>query len=203
MAEDSRHRIVEVLKRRHRASVTELSQALDLTPVTIRHHLESLLEDQVVSDPVPRRKAGPGRPEMVYALTARADRLTPRNYGELCACLLQALDQPAVEPSGALSHAGSELGSQARGRVERSRLSALIRFLEARGYYPSVDESAEGTVVVLANCPYLEVARAMPHFCRFDVALLESALEASVSVEASIAEHQPACRMRISSPATV
>jgi predicted ArsR family transcriptional regulator len=203
MAHDSRHRIVEVLKRRNQASVTELSQALDLTPVTIRHHLESLLEDQVVSDPVPRRKAGPGRPEMVYGLTPRADGLTPRNYGELCACLLQALDQPSLEPSGALAHAGSELGSQARGGAARSRLTALIRFLEARGYYPALEESVAGTVVVLANCPYLEVARAMPHFCSFDVALLESALGASVSVEASIAEHEQACRMRISPPASV
>jgi len=201
MAQDSRLRIVEVLKRRNHASVTELSQALGLTPVTIRHHLESLLEDDVVSEPVPRRKAGPGRPEMVYGLTARADELTPRNYGELCACLLQVLDDPAAP--GTVVQAGTGLGSQAGGGKGRSGMTAVVRFLEARGYYPSLEEAATGTVVVLANCPYLEVARAMPLFCRFDVALLESALGARVSAETSIANHDPSCRLLISPVAAV
>jgi len=107
MAPDSRLRLVEVLKRRNQASVTELSQALGLTPVTIRHHLESLLEDEVVSQPTPRRKAGPGRPEMVYALTPRAEALTPRNYGELCSCLVQALDHGSADPAHALAQAGA------------------------------------------------------------------------------------------------
>ena len=203
MALDSRLRIVEVLKRRNQASVTELSQALGLTPVTIRHHLESLLTDEVVSEPIPRRKAGPGRPEMVYGLTPRADDLTPRNYGELCACLLQALDHAPAEQQGALAQAGADLGARAGAGRGRAGLHAVVRFLEARGYYPSVDEVESGTVVVLANCPYLEVARAMPHFCRFDVALLEAALGATVSAETSIAAHDPACRLRISAPTPI
>ena len=122
----------------------------------------------------------------------------PRNYGELCACLLQALEPMTAAAPGAVAQAGAGLGSQARGGTGRSGLQAVIRFLEARGYYPSLDEVESGTVVVLANCPYLEVARAMPHFCRFDVALLESALGARVSAETSIAKHDPSCRLRIS-----
>jgi predicted ArsR family transcriptional regulator len=198
MAHDSRLRIVEVLKRRSQASVTELSQALGLTPVTIRHHLESLVKDEVVSDPIPRRKLGPGRPEMVYGLTPRADELTPRNYGELCACLLRVLDGTPVEPPASLAHAGASLGARAGAGTRRPGLRAVVAFLEARGYYPSLEEGESGSVVVLANCPYLEVSRAMPHFCSFDVALLESALGAKVSAESSIAHHDPACRLRIS-----
>jgi predicted ArsR family transcriptional regulator len=201
MTQDSRLRIVEVLKRRNHASVTELSQALGLTPVTIRHHLDALLEDNVVSEPVPRRKAGPGRPEMVYGLTARADNLTPRNYGELCACLLQVLDDPAAP--GTVAQAGAGLGSQAAGGRGRSGMTAVVRFLENRGYYPSLEDSRDGTVVVLSNCPYLEVARAMPQFCRFDVALLESALGARVIAETSIAAHDQSCRLRITAAAVV
>ena len=45
MASDSRQHIVEILKRRNQASVTELSQALGLTAVTIRHHLDTLMAD--------------------------------------------------------------------------------------------------------------------------------------------------------------
>ena len=196
MEHSSRLRIVEILKRRHQASVTELSQALGLTPVTIRHHLESLLEDDVVSQPVPRRKSGPGRPEMVYGLTARADELTPRNYGELCACLLQET-HGAVDPVAQLEQAGAGLANRAGRPAESPHLGALIGFLEARGYFPSAEESEAGTAIVLANCPYLEVARAVPGFCRFDVALLESILGGKVSAETSIAQYDPTCRLWI------
>jgi predicted ArsR family transcriptional regulator len=200
---DSRLRIVEVLKRRRQASVTELSQALGLTPVTIRHHLDSLFEDDVVSQPVPRRKSGPGRPEMVYGLTARADHLTPRNYGELCSCLLQVLDRAQGDPGSALAQAGAALGAQASTCRGRTKLEAALNFLEPRGYYPSVDEDESGAVVVLANCPYLEVSRARPDFCRFDLALLERALGVRVSAESSIAAHDAACRLRVGPPDAV
>ena len=188
---------MEVLKRRQQASVTELSQALGLTPVTIRHHLDSLAADRVVSEPVPRRKSGPGRPEMVYSLTARADEMTPRNYGELCSCLLQALERPAAPPGPALVTAGTELGARLRGAGGESGFGVVLDFLEARGYFPSLEDDEFGSVVVLANCPYLEVARATPEFCRFDVALLQSALGAKVIPEANIALNDPACRLRI------
>jgi predicted ArsR family transcriptional regulator len=201
MGQDSRLRIVEVLKRRRQASVTDLSEALGLTPVTIRHHLDSLVEDRVVSVPVPRRRSGPGRPEMVYALTARAEALTPRNYGELCACLLRGLDQSSPDSPSALARAGADLGSQIREGSRRPALPTVIGFLEGRGYFPSVEQVESGQVVVLANCPYLEVARSMPHCCAFDVALLEAALGTAVLAEASIARHDPACRLRIAAPA--
>jgi predicted ArsR family transcriptional regulator len=203
MALDSRSRIVEILKRRQQASVTELSQALGLTPVTIRHHLDSLYEDDVVSEPVPRRKSGPGRPEMVYALTERADALTPRNYGELCTCLLEALDDASADPGTALTRAGSYLGERVVSGRGRSRLDDTLAFLETRGYFPSVERAGDDALVVLANCPYLEAARARPQICRFDVALLERALGAEVEAEASIAAHDAACRLRITLGPTV
>jgi predicted ArsR family transcriptional regulator len=138
---------------------------------------------------------------MVYGLTPRADGLTPRNYGELCACLLQALEPMTAAPPGAVAQAGAGLGSQARSGTGRSGLQAVIRFLEARGYYPSVDEVESGTVVVLANCPYLEVARACPTSavrCR----PTQSAIGARVSA-GRIANHDPSCRLRISPAAAV
>lgn len=193
MARDSRLRIVEVLKRRRQASVTELSQALGLTPVTIRHHLDSLQADDIVTPPVPRRKAGPGRPEMVYSLTERADGLTPRNYGELCACLLQNVSSMAADSAALLDQAGSRLAADAGGR---GGLRLALDFLEARGYFPSLEED-DGPVVILANCPYLEVARTMPAVCRFDLALLGGLLGRPVSAEARIVDDDPTCRMRV------
>jgi predicted ArsR family transcriptional regulator len=194
---DSRLRIIEVLKRRSQASVTELSQALGLTPVTIRHHLDSLLAEDVVSQPVPRRKSGPGRPEMVYGLTARADDLTPRNYGELCACLLQTA-QASGGADRMLEQAGTRLASGAALPDEPDRMTRALGFFEARGYFPSVEATETGSAVVFANCPYLEVARVIPAFCRFDAALLGALLGVPVSPQSRIVESHAVCRMATS-----
>ena len=45
---DSRQRILEHMKRAGEASVAELSRALRLTPVTIRHHLEALQGERLL-----------------------------------------------------------------------------------------------------------------------------------------------------------
>jgi predicted ArsR family transcriptional regulator len=195
---DSRQRIVEVMKRRGEASVTELSQALGLTPVTIRHHLDGLLEAHVVSEPAPRKKPGPGRPEMVYTLTSRAEQLTPRNYGELCVCLLDSLANTPVDEDWLLASAGNRLKARAIGSSRTTDIDDTLAFLEGRGYFPSL-ERGEETTIVLANCPYLEVARAYPHVCEFDLALIGSLVGGPVVAEASIARNDPFCRLRLSS----
>lgn len=199
---DSRQRIIEVLKRRGEASVTELSLAVGLTPVTIRHHLDALLEEGVVSEPAPRRKPGPGRPEMVYALTGLAESLTPRNYGELCACLLDALSDVALDSDRLLAMAGEGLPNLSP-RPQRSGVGSALGFLETRGYFPSVEHSDAGPAILLANCPYLEVARSHPQVCQFDIALLTRLVGAPVSVETSIALDDSFCRLRLPSGAVV
>jgi len=197
MASDSRQHIVEILKRRNQASVTELSQALGLTAVTIRHHLDSLMADEIVSQPVPRRRPGPGRPEMVYGLTPRADGLTPRNFGELCSCLLQAAGESADGQQALLEQAGRAMASRSTRPGGHSSLASVVEFLEDRGYFPSVEEGEDGPAIVLANCPYLEVARAMPQVCQFDVALLQAMLGGTVVVQSAIARWEPNCRFTL------
>jgi len=203
MARDSRLRIIEILKRRTMASVTELSQALALTPVTIRHHLDSLLADHIVSIPVPRRRPGPGRPEMVYGLTARADEHTPRNYGELCGCLLQAVGDSAAGAQALLEQAGIALAATANRRESHPSLNTVIKLLEDRGYFPSLEQDEGGQVIVLANCPYLEVARAMPQVCQFDVALLKALVGGNVVARSSMAIGEPTCRLSLQPEAAV
>jgi predicted ArsR family transcriptional regulator len=201
MPGDSRSRILEYLKRHTTGSVADLSRGLGLTPVTIRHHLEAMLLDGLVDTPSPRRRPGPGRPEMEYRLTPTADRLLPRNYGELCACLLSVIQSEAGAMVGsALTAAGAALG---RSRVDgvtagrENRTQAAQAFLESRGYFPSWERQGGSVALVFSNCPYLEVVRQVPSVCRFDLALLEGMLGTTAHLEASIAQHDPCCRVRL------
>jgi predicted ArsR family transcriptional regulator len=199
MAHDSRLRILEHLKKAGQASVAELSRALALTPVTIRHHLEGLRNDGLVGKPVTRRKSGPGRPEMIYRGTPAADTQMPRNYGELCGCLLENLRAASGKRDleAVLVSVGLELGGRESVPHGSNQLRFIKHYLEDRGYFPSSSQVEGRLRLELANCPYLEVARAAPALCHFDRALLEALFGRPVEMGGRIVQHQPVCTFDI------
>ncbi|MFQ5943334.1 MAG: helix-turn-helix transcriptional regulator [Anaerolineales bacterium] len=192
---ESRQRILEHLKKSGQASVAELSQTLTLTSVTIRHHLAALRSEGLVAEPVSRHRPGPGRPEMVYQIASAADELMPRNYGELCRCLIQAVEsRQTSDLEGVLAEMGSSLGASANAVGN----TAVVRsYLEDRGYFPSVEKD-EGTIILkLANCPYLELARSAPSLCEFDRALIGALFGREVEVAGLIVNQEPVCAFHI------
>src|SRR3972149_7108640 len=95
-------------------SVGELSRALSLTTVTIRHHLEGLMDDDLVAEPSRRPHRGPGRAELTYALTPKAVESLPRTYHELGSCLVEALSEEVTpeQASEVMQRAGRRLGER-------------------------------------------------------------------------------------------
>lgn len=192
----SRQRILEHIKQSGQASVAELSKALALTSVTIRHHLESLRAEGLVAEPIPRHKPGPGRPEMMYRITPAADAYMPRNYGELCRCLIQAVDGSRTqELEGLLIEVGEELGSSAG---TEGQPAAAMSYLEKRGYFPGMERNEGMIVIQFANCPYLEVVQGAPSLCQFDRALIEALFGGEVEMLGRIVDREPVCTFQIS-----
>ena len=197
MSTDSPQRILEYLKQSGHASVAQLSETLGLTSVTIRHHLEALRSDGLVAEPTARRKSGPGRPQMMYQITPAADALMPRNYGELCHCLLEAIPDSRIQDLElVLIQTGSELATAV---ASGSGPRAAMEHLQQRGYFPSLKQQDSGLVLELANCPYLEVAKQSPELCQFDRALIEGLFGEKVEMRGRIVNQQPVCTFHIGS----
>lgn len=192
MASDSRQRILYHLKRVGEASVADLSAGLGLTAVTIRHHLEALQDEGLVDRPTARRKPGPGRPELIYKAAGAADRLMPRNYGELCGCLLESIGpgRRAASLESELERMGAQQGRAAK---PAGNLAGVRRYLERRGYFPVIQRSAQVTTVELANCPYLELAQTTPALCHYDRGLIGALLGAEVQIDQRIVDQHPVC----------
>lgn len=198
----TRQRIIVHLKKSGEASVADLSQALSLTSVTVRHHLQELRREGLVADPTPRRRQGPGRPEMGYRLLPHARVDLPRNYRELCSCLVEELsgELAAEALADVLVRAGQDLSRSWRSQSDMSRPSRrerTERFLEARGYLPRWVQERDGLRLQLANCPYHEIAQRFPEMCRFDEALLEGLMDTEVKLEASIAAMGEVCSFHL------
>ena len=198
----TRQRILEHLKRGGPASVGELSRALGLTPVTIRHHLTGLLAGGLIGSPKRRPKPGPGRPEMTYALSAQGETVLPRNLDELCACVVSALagTLPPAQLQGLMHEAGRRLalreGPRPAARFE-TRLRQAASFLERRGYFPRWESDDGAYRMTLSHCPYQSLAHDSRAVCAFDQSLIESLLGARVELIGRIVDRQPVCTLRV------
>lgn len=166
--QETRRRIVELLRVRGGQTVQELARALRLTRTAVVSHLSALrAEGLVARDGV---RPGRRRPSALYVATAAADAVFPKTYEEFAASLLEELERDAPET---LSRVLARLGDRwvardlprVRGLRGQARLEMAQRILEERGFLPTVERGAGGYTLREHNCPVMVLAAAHPEIC--------------------------------------
>jgi len=176
----TRRVVLTAIKRAGRSSAAELAARLGITPAAVRQQLHRLAEDGLVSHrPAPD---GPGRPVHHYELTAAAETLFPKRYGDLTAELLGYLGGPDGEEVERLF----ELRRRRRldGAVPRladmaleDQVAELTRILDEDGYLADVEElDGGGWRITEHNCAILTVATGYGQACSSELAFIRAAL---------------------------
>jgi len=203
VTDDTQAAIVHHLKQQGGSTLAEISRALGRTSVTARHHL-ARLERAGAVEALPRRHLhGPGRPEKVYRLTARAEMLLPDNYQEMACQLVEYVLHTLPQPEAARVIAGT--AQQLADQLSRNwpedlpaRRRRTLEVLQSRGYFPSWKDPADGSCLSLRHCPYSLAASRSPALCAFDASLLTTLLKTELTLEQSIAHGDPVCELRLS-----
>ncbi len=174
---DSRRRILEAVKRLGSATLREAAADLGVSRETAREHLNALGADGLVAR-VGTRRRGPGRPEIVYRLTRRAEALFPRRDGEVLAALTAYLLARGREEElrRFFEQRAEARRAAARARLAglkgRKRLEEVARILSDEGYMAEV----AGGALRLAHCPIRSVVDATHLPCRAELALVQGLL---------------------------
>ena len=92
----TRQRILELLRDARILTVEELAESLDLTPVTVRHHLDILKGEGLVEVPEVRRREAPGRPQYTFQLTPAALAFFPKNYQSFTEIMLTEISESRI-----------------------------------------------------------------------------------------------------------
>lgn len=173
----TRHKILEILKTQSQATVSDLAEALQMAPVSVRHHLDVLQsQDLVTTQTVHKRTVG--RPEQVYLLTSEANKHFPNNFQGLSAVVLDELKKHLTTAElQAMFHALAERTAQyaprrATGQSDEEHLEEITDFLTANGYLAFWERSGDNLVLHTCNCPYAGVAELHPELCRMDTLLV-------------------------------
>jgi len=166
--------LLDALKRRGRAGVPELAEELGLNVETIRSHLKALVASGLV-ERVGALRYGPGRPEIIYALTDAAEMLFPRREGEILRGLGTYLVEQGHEQvlQDFFADYARQRSAEAAARIarieKRGRLDEVVRVLSEWGFMPVVEESGRTTRLRLCHCPLRDLIDATRVPCRAEI----------------------------------
>jgi predicted ArsR family transcriptional regulator len=201
-----RQQIIDYLKEKKQATVNELAEAVHLTPMAVRYHLNILQKDNLITTPVVRRLTGRGRPQQLYTLTEAADELFPVNYYILTDYLLDELKQTLGEQGveEIFNHIAERLAQEAppakANQTIAERLDEVVAFLREKGFV--VDwEAAENAYLINAySCPYRQIAREYGHVCLLDKRIISVMLNTPPARTACLTTGDNHCTYRIKAP---
>ncbi len=198
-----RQKILEILKRNHHATVVELADELDMAPVSVRHHLDLLIGDNLVCTPRVRRGTGAGRPKRMYALTPDAASYFPNNYRQLAEDSLNALKQlvPEEQVLGVMRNLAGRMASLAPSDLDTmsppDRIKAVVGFLSEQGFMAGYEVSDNEVLLHTCNCPYAQLAGSHPELCHMDLELISELTGLEPKRIAHIVEGDGRCTYRL------
>lgn len=195
----SQRAILDLFKYRGTQTVPRLAEVLGLNVETVREHVRRLAQEQLVRREGTRSE-GRGRPEIVYGLTADAERLFPRRepeiLGRLAAYLRREEHQDVLE--GFFDEWIHERKAAAMDRVTglsgRDRLDEVADILSELGFMAVVDDEAEGPPRLrLCHCPLRSLVDATKMPCRVEIGLVQELLGAELTRETYIPAGDASC----------
>lgn len=203
MTSNTRNRVLRTLLLNQRRTVNELAEAVDINPISVRHHVSKLEAEGLIQSKEERH--GVGRPRLVYSLTNQGMEQFPQRYLQLTLRLLQQLKENLSEK--ALGEIFQELAQGIAGDLTQNidlesltlkeRLDLLEQVLTAEGFMVNIEEEDENYYLVEASCPYHHVGEDHPEICVVDKELIAHFVSASPTRVECILDGDLQCKYQI------
>ncbi len=176
----TRDRILQTLMRQPRRTINELAEAVGINPISVRHHLNNLQVEGLVT--AEEERHGVGRPRLVYFLTEAGMERFPTRYLRLTTRLLaqmkESMPAPVVaklfaEMADGLAH---EYADQMTGMEMEERLELAKSLLTEEGFTVEWEKKGSQYRIHEITCPYLQVGQDHPEVCTVDQTLISKML---------------------------
>ena len=186
-------------------TVSELSQAMEVTATAVRQRLNRLMGQGFV-----QRKAmnkGRGRPSHRYELTEKGRRQSGANFADLAIALWREIRQikdPEVR-RGLLQRISGQLArlyaDQIRGHTIEEKMASLAGIFEQRQIPFEIETSHELPVLTALACPYPELAEQDRGICAMEKMLFAELLGEDVKLSECRLDGASCCTFELSEDA--
>lgn len=200
---ESQRTLLELLKRKGLSTLARLESGLDLARETLRDHLKVLAGEGLVERAGVRR-AGRGRPQVLYRLSEAGEALFPRREGELLGELAGfLLDQGEGELLERFFEARTaEKRDRLLHRVEGlqgpERFAEVARILTEEGFLAEIGGSEDTAPrLQLCHCPLRHLVEVTKLPCRAELRLVRELLGADLQRTDFMPDGDTTCSYRI------
>ncbi|MCL4803297.1 MAG: DeoR family transcriptional regulator [Anaerolineae bacterium] len=193
--------ILHTIKQSPQSTVEELAGAADISPVTVRHHLNALQADGIIETASIRRKVG--RPYYVYSLSEKGQELFPKRYVRLTSRLLDQMKGRFPEHVITEIFEGIVDTLLCEHRIEyehltlEQRLDYLVQMLSDEGFLSTWERTAEGYRLIEYSCPYLSIGNTHAEVCTFDKQLMSGILQLQIQQDSCMLHGSNSCQFSI------
>ena len=181
-------------------SVSELSDAMEVTATAVRQRLVRLLGQNAIQREATRH--GRGRPRHRYWLTEKGLRLTGSNFTDLAVTLWQEIRQsndPELrrETLRRIARAlASGYADQIQGETPAERMESLARLLAQRQIPVSVEGHGDNPVLTEHACPYPKLAEQDEGICNVEQMMFSELLGQNVELTQCRLQGGSECRFQ-------
>jgi DeoR family transcriptional regulator, suf operon transcriptional repressor len=176
----TKDKILQTLLRRPRITINELAEAVDINPISVRHHLTNLqMEGLIEAEEV---RHGVGRPRLVYSLTEDGMERFPTKYYRLTTRLLAQMKETMPGPlvsqlfNQIAEDLANEYASQIQGMSMEERLEFVKELLAQEGFTVEWEKKGSEYQIHEISCPYYQIGVAHPEVCTVDQTLISKML---------------------------
>ncbi len=190
------------------ATVDQLAEAARVSPVTVRHHLNGLQADGLISAESVRRKVG--RPYYVYTVSEAGLELFPKKYFALSNRLLDEVkDRFSAEVvNDLLQSLVQRIIDEHRDQFDslnfEQRLDYLMHLLAAEGFMADWKRDGEIYQINEFSCPFISIGQQHAEICSLDRALIEAVMNTTIEQHSCMLDGDECCQFTVlDSPQTI
>jgi iron-sulfur cluster biosynthesis transcriptional regulator SufR len=201
--QETRRKILELLKVKGPMSADRLSEELGISSMGTRQHLKALEHDDLISHR--SQQGGMGRPGFIYSITEIGDELFPRAYSQMANSLLEAIKlldgEDGIDRIFEKRTGNLKIQYQARmdGMSIEERIQELADIRTEEGYMADWEKlDADSFLLREHNCSICKIANECPQACKYELKLFQEVFkDAKVTREDHMIKGDQMCTYRI------
>lgn len=181
----TKEKLLNLLKKETEMTVSQMAQALGITEMAVRKHLNILERDSFIH--ISELKQPLGRPVQVFSLTSQADVLFPKSYDNLTVDFLNDLqtlqgndiiDQLFEKRRQRLA---DNYSSYMKNTLSNEEMVETLKNIQVeKGYMADVIKIDDNKFELIEhNCPIFEVAKNFEQACNCETNMFKEVLNTS------------------------
>ena len=194
---NTKESILEQLLLLQNTTISQLSEILAISEISVRHHLMSLEAEGIIASSEERH--GVGRPRFVFHMTEKGFQNAPTNYLKLSDQALTTMEHFLGKDKllELFKQIGRDLAETVASSVSsqdpEEKLEQFASHLTQDGFIFSWTRSNEKYTLTTHHCPFHYLGQNHPEVCTINHALLESLIKHPISHDTSMLRGDVAC----------